>query len=281
MYQEGDGGREPLEARFTLGSSGQIGFEVEAHEPARRLVIDPEILFSGYLGGSGNEMATAVAVDEFGSIYLTGHTSSPNFPATSGAPVGGFDVFVTRLDPTANVVMYSTYLGSVGDDFSLGIAADEAGSAFVAGLAARADFPTMRSLQAFGGGTSDAFVAKIDRTGQLVLSTFVGGSGADDAEAIGLNLEGDVLFAGFTSSPNFPVPNGANTSLEGAGDGFVAKLRADGTALVYGTYLGGSAYDITTGLAVDASGNAWITGMTGSSDFPGCQRVAACIRPRV
>ncbi|MFB3921168.1 MAG: SBBP repeat-containing protein [Terriglobia bacterium] len=242
-------------------------------------------------GGSGDDYATDIAVDSSGSVHVTGYTNSPDFPTAhpvQAAPGGGtcggspcFDAFVVTLDASGAGLEYATYLGGSGEDFGQGIAVDAAGHAVVTGFTASSDFPTQSAWQAVHRqGTYDAFLVKVDATGSaLVYSTFLGGSGEDFASKVALDSAGAAYLTGYTDSPDFPVAN-ALQRLPGGGtcgaaqnttpcfDGFAAKLSADGAALVYSTYLGGSGGDYGYGIAVDDQGSAYLTGLTTSTDFP-------------
>lgn len=280
VYQEVHGMRREIPASYVLRSSHQARFRVGAYDPGRALVIDPVLFYSTYLGSSGYEAGRAIAVDTSGNAYVTGETSSTTFPTTSGAFETSFrggsvfgDAFVSKLNPTGSALVYSTYLGGSGDDQGLGIAVD-AGitpSAFVTGRTSSTDFPTTAGAfqQTFSGGADDAFVAKLDATGSsLVYSTYLGGNQEDFANAIVLDASGNAYLTGTTISPNFPTTPGAfDTTLRG-GDVFVTKLNASGTSLAYSTLLGGFDNDSGFGIAVDASGNAYVTGQTASTDFP-------------
>src|SRR5271157_3530994 len=170
-----------VEGHYVLQANHQVGFKVASYDHTRPLVIDPVLSYSTYLGGSGNEIAYAIAVDSSGSAYVTGFTYSSDFPTTAGAfrtsSVGG-GVFVTKLDPTGTTLVYSTYLGGSGQsDIGYGIAVDASGNAYVTGLTGSSDFPTLNPVQPTNHGSANAFVAKLSPAGSaLIYSTFLGGS---------------------------------------------------------------------------------------------------------
>jgi hypothetical protein len=234
------------------------------------------LVYSTYLGGSGGDEALGIAVDNAGDAYVTGDTDSTDFPTTPGAyqtALGGSDAFVTKLNPTGTALLYSTYLGgTTGDDYGRGIAVDAAGNAYVTGYTYSTDFPTTPGAYqlSYGGGSYDVFVTKLNRTGTaLVYSTYLGGTGNDLAFGIAVDAAGNAYVTGYTYSTNFPATPGAyQTALGGDSDAFVAKLNPTGTALVYSTYLGGTSRDWAFGIAVDAAGNAYVTGNSLSTDFP-------------
>jgi hypothetical protein len=233
------------------------------------------LVYSTYLGGSRNEFGGGIAVDAAGNAFVTGSTSSTNFPTTPGAfqtaNGGGADAFVAKLNAAGSALVYSTYLGGSGTDSPEGIAVDAAGNAYVTGITRSTNFPTtLGAFQTAFGGGDDAFVAKLNAAGSaLVYSTYLGGSGNDAGSGIAVDAGGNAYVTGDTSSTNFPTtPSAFQTTNSGGQDAFVAKLNAAGSALVYSTYLGGSGSDGGRGIAVDAAGNAYVTGGTSSTNFP-------------
>ncbi len=231
------------------------------------------LVYSTYLGGSGVDWANGIAVDEAGSAYVTGVTSSSNFPTKNpfqGTFGGGtFDAFVTKLAAAGNSLVYSTYLGGSGIDFGAGIAVDALGNAYLTGSTSSTNFPAVNSFQPTSGGGEDAFVTKLDSAGTaLVYSTYLGGSDDDSGAGIAVDATGNAYVTGLTNSINFPTLHPAQTAFGGYQDAFVTKLNALGNALVYSTYLGGSDGDRGAAIAVDAAGNAYVTGETTSVDFP-------------
>jgi hypothetical protein len=231
------------------------------------------LVYSTYLGGSGYDEGHGIAVDSSGNAYVTGYTQSSDFPTASAlqpAFGGNYDAFVTKLNAAGSALVYSTYLGGSAADGGNGIAVDSSGNAYVTGYTASSDFPTASALQPALAAYEDAFVAKLNAAGSsLVYSTYLGGSGEDYRNGIAVDSSGNAYVAGDTTSSNFPTASALQPTLGGFYDAFVAKLNAAGSALVYSTYLGGSADDYSYGgIAVDSSGNAYVTGLTASSDFP-------------
>jgi Bacterial Ig-like domain (group 1)/Beta-propeller repeat len=276
IYQERGGTREEISGRYVLLSGRQVGFEVGPYDTAQPLVIDPTLVYSTYLGGSGAEYGTGIAVDTVGNAYVTGGTGSTNFPTTPGAfdttsNGGGSDAFVTKLDPTGASLVYSTYLGGSGIDEGHGIAIDTVGNAYVTGRTDSTNFPTTPlAFDTTSNGSNDTFVTKLDPAGaSLVYSTYLGGSGFDVGRGIAVNTLGNAYVTGATSSTNFPTTPGAlDTTSDFAGDAFVTKLDPTGASLVYSTSLGGSGMDEGRGIAIDTAGNAYVTGRTDSTNFP-------------
>jgi len=243
--------------------------------------------YSTYLGGSANEVGTGIAVDAAGNAYVTGSTLSSNFPTSTGAfdtsYNGGLDAFVTKLDATGSFLAYSTYLGgsapglpcspSCPDDAGAGIAVDSAGNAYVTGGTRSRDFPTTPG--AFDtsytpGAGSHVFVTKLDPTGSaLMYSTYLGGDSIEEGAAISVDNAGNAYVTGVTGSNAFPTTAGAfDTTRNGGQDAFLTKVNADGNALVYSTFLGGSLIDQGDGITIDANGNAYVMGFSNSIDFP-------------
>ncbi|HEV2383357.1 MAG TPA: SBBP repeat-containing protein [Terriglobia bacterium] len=270
-----------VEGRYKLTRRNQVTFELGAYDRTKPLVIDPTLGYSTYLGGSGQDEATAIAVDSLGDAYVTGQTLSVNFPSTAGAlqPTnkGLANVFITELDPSGSALVYSTYLGGIGSDAGESIALDAAGDAYVTGQTSSADFPiTPGAFQSKCAGTCstadpDAFVTELNAAGSaLIYSTYLGGTGFDQGNGITLDPSGDAFVVGWTGSKNFPTTPGSAKTKFGGGryDAFVVELNPSGSALSYSTYLGGTGLDVGYAIALDSSGNAYVTGYTESTNFP-------------
>jgi len=273
VYQEKDGTRREIAAHYAITDTNSIAFEVAKYDASRPLYIDP-LIYSTYLGGSGQDAGYGIAVDNLGNAYVTGYTSSSNFPVTSGAfQTTCCGAFVTKLNPTGTALVYSTYLDN---GWGRGIAVDATGNAYVTGNAGGGFPVTPGAFQTVCGGTCEygnAFVTKLNPTGSvLVYSTYLGGSGVygDLGTGIAVDNSGNAYVTGQTSSTNFPVtPDAFQTTFgDGSTDAFVTKFNPQGSALVYSTYLGGSGNDYNPNIAVDSSGNAYVTGTTQSTDFP-------------
>jgi hypothetical protein len=230
------------------------------------------LVYSTYLGGSGSDEARGVAVDSAGNAYITGLTSSNNFPLVSPLqPVyaGAEDVFIVKVNSAGSGFVYSTYLGGTGTDEGRGIALDSSGNAYVTGLTTSADFPTATPAQATYRGSQDAFVAKLDSAGAtLAYSTYLGGTGTDQGSSIAVDSSRQAYVTGYTTSTNFPLANPVQATYGGNQDAFVSKLSASGAALIFSTYLGGHNADTGTGIAIDSGSNPYVTGATSSNDFP-------------
>jgi hypothetical protein len=236
------------------------------------------LVYSTYLGGSGSDSGAAIAIDSSGNAYITGQTCSSDFPTAlplEAALKGACDGFVAKLNAAGTSLLYSTFLGGSGignaseADGCLGIAVDSLGNAYVTGGTVSSDFPTVNALQTSLNGPEDAFVSKLNPTGSaLVYSTYLGGSFYDYGKDIGVDSSGNAYVVGSTASSDFPTVNPIQSTGDPYIATFVAKLNSAGSALVYSTYLGGSNVEEVEGIAVDSSGNAYITGATCSGDFP-------------
>jgi len=235
------------------------------------------LVYSTYIGGSESEGGDAIAVDSSGNAYVTGSTKSTNYDVTSGAfktkKVGGkfsYDLFVTKLNASGNGLVYSTYIGGSNEDYGLGIAVDGSGNAYVTGQTYSTDYDvTTGAFQTMHGGWTDVFVTKLNASGSsLVYSTYIGGNSEDVANGIAVDGSGNAYVTGYTQSTDYDVTPGAfQTTNGGAYDVFVTKLNASGSGLVYSTYIGGSDGERGNAIAVDGSGNAYVTGTTQSTDY--------------
>jgi hypothetical protein len=240
------------------------------------------LVYATYLGGSNDDAGFGIAVDSSGNAYITGQTFSADFPTTPGAfqaACGGGncsgDAFVTKINPSGSALVYSTYLGGSNPDGANAIAVDSSGSAYVTGSTLSTDFPIKDALQGVGGGDK-AFVSKFNTAGTaLVYSTYLGGSDVDYGDGITVDGAGNAYVTGETYSHDFPTTPGAfQTVCNGGsncnlvGDAYLSKFDTKGSAFVYSTFLGGSSQDYGTAVAVDSAGDAYVTGVTASPDFP-------------
>ncbi|MGI8955910.1 MAG: SBBP repeat-containing protein [Chthoniobacterales bacterium] len=271
-YQETAKGRREVQSRYAIKEDGRVGIEVGEHDTGAPLIIDPVLEYSTFLGGGLIDAGSDIAVDSGGNAYLTGTTTSTDFPTAGPIQVinrGNGDAFVTKINAAGTALVYSTYLGGSGQENGRGIALDSTGNAYITGNTTSSDFPTANPFQTTTGGFGDAFVAKIDATGaNLVYSTYLGGTLSENGLGIAVDSAGNAYVTGTTGSTNFPTVNPIQPATNGNGDAFVTKLNAAGSALIYSSYLGGTSTDEGFGIAVDPQGNAYITGSTFSLDFP-------------
>ncbi len=285
VYQEIGESRLEIPAGYRLHGD-RVSFAVGPHDPTRPLIIDPVVLaYSTFLGGGLQEEGLAIDVDAAGAAYVTGSTddATTDFPTTGGAfdttHNGGKDVFVTKIAPDGASLVYSTFLGGAVTDEGFGIAVDGAGAAFVTGRTNSPAFPaTGGAFDTSHNGGYDVFVTKVPPSGAgpLAYSTFLGGTEEDVGLEIAVDGTGAAFVTGSTRDPNFPTtPGAAYPTHNGDRDVFVTKLDPNpaGTGpedLIYSTFLGGSSFDIGSGIAVDATGAAFVAGSTDDdvTDFP-------------
>lgn len=229
-----------------------------------------QLLYSTYFGGNSVDRGRALAVDDAGSAYVTGVTASTDFPlhdAWQGSTGGTLDAFVLRLAPDGGSLVYSTFLGGGAFDYGAGIAVGTDGSAYVTGNSESTDFPVVNPTQTRNGGLADAVLAILDATGNVLLSTYLGGSGNDYGNAVGVDADGHAYVAGQTASADFPLRPAAGASLSGGIDAFVAHFDPQLPALVRSRYFGGTGADTAYALVPDTGRRVHVAGSTLSVDL--------------
>ncbi len=275
-YQDVDGVLEEVPTEFLLQGGGRVGFDLGHHEPDLALTIDPGLIFSTFLGESGDDEGYDVTVDGDGNVYVAGRTSSSDFPLTAGAYDTRFmtsEAFVSKFSSDGSSLVYSTFIGGDQDEEATGVAVDVNGLVFLTGTTYSSNFPTTSgAFCETRSGERDAFALKLNVTGSsLVYSTYLGGSLDEEARALDLDTNGSIYVTGWTTSSNFPTVEG---SFRNAGEGldvFVVKLNEDGSGLEYSSVIGGNGSDYSNDLAIDNSGCAYFTGGTASEFYPATQ----------
>ena len=307
-YQEAGAEKEMVAANYTLDANHQVHFEVGDYDRSRSLVIDPVLAYSSMLGGSNIDGANAIAVAPDNTAFIAGGTFSTDFPTAHPLQpnVGGphdfpQDAFVAKISADGSTLLYSTYLGGSLQDVANGIAVDPFGDAYVTGTTESNDFPvTAGSLNTLCGGdgqcggsynpngfiVSNAFVSKLNPEGSgLIYSSYLGEYENVRGQAIAVDADQNAYVTGQTEingaptvpitppavgPPNFPITGSAFQPTFGGGstDCFITKISATGNTALYSSYLGGTDEDTCYGIAVDASQNAYLTGLTYSTDFP-------------
>ena len=262
---------------------GTVRFDVDEYDQTSPLIIDP-LLYSTFLGGSNDDIALGIALDNNGDIYLAGYTDSDNFPANPGSydddHNGGRDVFISKFSGDGSDLIFSTYVGGGGDEGpehgngTIGLSLDEEFNIFVAGPTTSQDFPTTDSAynNDYSGGESDLFVFKLSFDGtDLDFSTYVGGDETDfpNGADIIVDSEQNVIITGSTNSSNFPTTDGIlDPTHNGAYDTVVLKLVGSGTHLESSTFLGSEDNDSAISMIMDDDQNIYLTGITNSNNFP-------------
>ena len=253
----------------------EYGFKVASYDKTKDLIIDP-LLASTFLGGTSEEYTHSITIDTSGNVYVSGHTYSSDFPTTGGYDSsfngGSYDIFVSKFNSGLTSLLSSTYLGGSSYESGGFLLLDSSGNVYIAGYTASGNFPTTTGAYqtSSNGGDYDAFVSKLSGDlSSLVASTYFGGSLADNINAIAMDSSGNVYATGDTYSTNFPITTGTYQSSYGQRNRgyFVSKLNGNLTSLVASTYLGGSSVGDGICVAVDASGNVYVTGQT-STNFP-------------
>jgi hypothetical protein len=271
IYQELGGQRVEVSGQFRLIDADTCGFVITGPcDAGATLVIDPDLAWASYLGGTGYDEGNAIAADAAGNLYVTGRTESAAW-ASAGAydPSynGSYDAFAAKLNSGGNL-LWCTYLGGEGYDAGYGIAVDGAGSAYVTGETASASWATAGAFDTTLGGTRDVFVAKLASDGaSLAYCTYLGGASQDLGQAVAVDAGGSAYVTGYTDSTGWATGGAYDTTHNGNRDAFVGRLDAAGAQLLFCTYLGGIGYDVAYDIALDSSGAAYVAGETASTTW--------------
>lgn len=270
-YQLVDKQKRPIYVSYSLLDNGLVGFELGKYDHTRPLIIDPILSYATFLGGSGGDQVRAIAADSTGNLYITGETSSSDFPVLGSYQSrikGSSDAFVTKLDPTGTKILYSTYLGGARSATgSNSIAVDARGSAYIGGTTSSTAFPvTLGAYQSSPlAGVDNSFVSKLSPAGNtLVFSSYIQAAGVG---SIAVDANEQLYVAGMASTGFKTTPGSYKPALNYANGGFVMKFFSSGQSTAYSTFFGGPNFSIAS-LAIDAQGSAYITGRTAATEFP-------------
>jgi uncharacterized protein (TIGR03437 family) len=268
VYQDG---RE-VACDYIVNHDHRVQFALAKYDHTEPLTIDPVIEYSTYLGGNAQDVASDIAVDSSGNMYVTGWLESPKYPnldpfqQTSGTERF---IVIAKMTASGNALVWYTYVGGTALNDSEKIAIDSSGNTYVAGFTSSTDFPVLKAAQpVFGGGYENAVIVKVDRNGKLVYSTYLGGNNQERAQGLAVDATGAAFVSGFTWSIDFPVMNAIQPRMTGRPDAFLAKLSPAGDRFLFATYLGGSGLEYGGSVALDSGGNPVIVGTTASADFP-------------
>lgn len=275
IYQVINGQKRMLQGDYVVLNNTDrhaFSFVVEDYSKDDVLVIDPVLSYSTFIGGSRDDVARAIAVDEYGNVYITGWTDSTDIVTHNALRPfnkGKKDVFVTKLSSDGKNILFSTYLGGSEDDFSYAIALDKDANIYLSGYTSSQDFPTTDAFDNTYNGKEDAFVVKLSSDGKKILySTFIGGSNDDRSYGIAVDSSGSAYITGYTLSSNFPIQDAFDESYKGKKDVFITKLSPDGKRIIYSTYIGGTEDEEGYSIAVDSLGSVYVTGYTKSHNYP-------------
>ena len=271
IYQQGTNGKTLVVGGYVVRGS-QVSFELGSYDHARALVIDPVLVYSTYLGGSGLDQATSLVVGPTGDAYVAGMTSSTNFPiqgTPSSTNGGGQDLCVTKMSLSGNALSYSTYIGGVGTEVANDIAVSGAGTVYITGSTTSINYPVVTPTIAAQVGGTDAFLTKLTSAGNaIVFSTYWGSTGFEEGTAVAVDPADNAYIAGNTSAPNFPTQTPFQAALAGDMDGFMTKFSVAGNSIVYSTYLGGAGDDRVYDMAVADDAAVFVVGSSTSANFP-------------
>ncbi len=263
VWQEIGGERSEVAARFEVCDQSTYRIVVDGEvDPLCALVIDPDVEWMQYVGGSAQDNGEDIVIDDDGNTFVAGSTVSVDFEGRTNSPNGLGDAFILKINPSGQLE-WMTYYGGTNYEGILGITLDAQGSLLTAGLTFSADF--VGRTNSYHGGPQDGFVAKVDQNGQLLWMTYVGGSDSDSGSDVAALLDGDVLLAGGTLSADY---EGSTNSPRGSEDCALIRVSATG-AIRWMVYIGGTGQDEPRGIALDSVGNVLVTGITESTDFEG------------
>jgi len=272
IYQKINGVLKNINGEYETLDTKSFGFKIkENYDKSIPFVIDPTLLYSTYLGGNNYEVGREISADSYGNVYVIGETDATNFPTQNpyqGTLSALTDAFVTKLHPSTNTLVYSTYLGGSNFDYGASIEIDSGGYASIVGTTYSNDLPVFAAHFPNLNGIQDAFVARLTPSGGMVFCTYLGGSNWEWGLDIAADASGNSYIIGYTDSSDFPTANPYDSTYNGGFDIFISKFDGPGGILFFSTYLGGSNHDIGMGIDFDVNGNALIVGYTWSTNFP-------------
>jgi hypothetical protein len=280
IYQEVNGTKQQVQGRYRLIADGVFGFEIAgSYNASLPLVIDPQLVYCSYWGGTGEDNVASLAVDQSGNTYLLSLTSSPNLPIVTpydSSYNGGGDIHIAKLSTATNTIFFSTYVGGDSADEPREVNVDNSGNVFIMGTTNSQNFPTQNAFDNSYNGNTDIFITKLNAAGNgLLYSTYVGGTESERRlshefpyRGMCIDGAGNAYITGITYSENFPVFHGYDMTFNGGADAFITKLSASGESLLFSTYLGGAGFDKGYDITTDSQGKVYVVGATVSSDFP-------------
>jgi hypothetical protein len=280
IYQEINGTKQQVQGRYRLIADGVFGFEISgSYNASLPLVIDPQLVYSTYLGGAGIDDIMSIALDDSGNTYIFSTTTSSNIPPVlpyDSTYNGDTDVHIMKLGTATNTIFYSTYLGGDTIENAFEVAVDRFGNAYLAGITTSSDFPAINGYDISHNGGEDYFVSKLSSNGNtLIYSTYLGGLDNESLHypngplgGMCIDNSGNVYLAGVTYSQDFPAVHGYDMTKDIEWDAFAAKLSSSGDSLIFSTFLGGGGGEAGYDIAVDSSGIVYIVGFTTSNNFP-------------
>jgi hypothetical protein len=275
LYQEIGGERKSVTGKFRLLGTHEVGFDIGSYDPSHTLVIDPALSYSTYLGGSGGNYVSDIAVDHQGQMYITGGTDATDFPGNS-QPITPYNTvtYVAKFNAAGDSLLYSSFIRSNHTSGGANIVVDDMGQAYISGGISPTNYatttlPVVNAFQPTSGGDIESFVAKLSSSGDLLLCSFLGGLTVEYINGINIDADKNIYLAGFTASPNFPVKNAFQSQkADWNTDGFITKINSANNQLEFSTFFGGVGFDSIYGLDVNPDRQIYVSGVTYSNNFP-------------